>query len=273
MTAYYAAVICAIVISTIIILIIQYKLRRLKLKACLAIAGASLISASAMPAVYYVITMSCKGIEVSQLPLIATIGATGVCLLLGLIFGIVISHSISSDKQETAQTAAGEASMTVEAAEVAVVQEEVRKNNLEQIYETLSNENSREMAYYAENSTNEADNLEISVDSSEITDKISIDNYMQDSENLTLEDCIAKAWDLREQGESEAAVQYFMYALDRKPDKDLTFWIVLDICILYKNLGQRKLAEDILNSYYDSFSDIMDESVKEEIRININEVS
>jgi hypothetical protein len=80
------------------------------------------------------------------------------------------------------------------------------------------------------------------------------------------------ACDFRDKGEPEAAAQYFMYALDRKPEKDLTFRIVIDICVLYKSLGQRKLAEDILNSYYDSFNDIMDESVKEEILLNINEV-
>lgn len=273
MLQYYAAVVCAIIISTIIIIFIQYKLKKLKLKACLAIAAASLISASAMPAAYHVITMAGGGAE-GSLPLIATVGAIGASLLLGLIFSIIISGSIALDKNKTAIQADDKTeAVQAEEAATADVSEEVQDNYIEQIYNIMSDKNSSETENYGENSTEEADNTEISVDMSGNTDKISIDNYMQDSEKLTLDDCINMAFDFRDKGELEAAAQYFMYALDRKPDKDLTFWIVLDICVLYKSLGQRKLAEEILNSYYDSFGDIMDESVKEEILLNINEVA
>lgn len=273
MIVYYAAVICAIIISTVIILLIQYKLNKLKLGACLAIAAAALISASAMPVVYYVITLSYNGAKASH-PLIATIGGIGASLLLGFIFSLIISNSSALNRKEATQEADSVAASTEAAATTtADVSEKAQENYLEQIYDTMSNENSSETEDYAENSINEADNSEISVDRSEITDKISIDNYMQDSEDLSLRDCIDKACDLRDNGDAEAAAQYFMYALDRKPDKDLTFWIVLDICVLYKSLGQRGLAEEILNSYYDNFSDIMDVSVKEEILLNINEVS
>jgi hypothetical protein len=60
-----------------------------------------------------------------------------------------------------------------------------------------------------------------------------------------------------------------MYALDKKPQKELTFWIVLDICVMYKILGQQDLALDILDNYYDIYGEEMDNSVRKEIESNL----
>jgi hypothetical protein len=118
----------------------------------------------------------------------------------------------------------------------------------------------------------EEDGVEKSVDSSENTDKMGIESNMHDGGNMTIEECINEAYRLREAGDAEGSVLYYMYALDRKPHKELAFWIVLDICVLYKSLGQQDLALEILNGYYDIYGDEMDTSVKETIVRNLTDI-
>lgn len=87
--------------------------------------------------------------------------------------------------------------------------------------------------------------------------------------DLSISECIDEAFRLKENKDLEGAILYYMYALDRKPDTDLVFWIILDICVLYKALGQAELAREILESYAASYGDVMDESVKAEIERNL----
>lgn len=112
-------------------------------------------------------------------------------------------------------------------------------------------------------------NLEISVDSYENIDKMGIENIVHNRNSLTIEDCINEAFRLKGTGDFEGAILHHMCALDKKPGKELTFWIILDICVMYKSLGQQELALDILNSYYEAYGDTMDISVKDEIRRNL----
>jgi hypothetical protein len=133
-------------------------------------------------------------------------------------------------------------------------------------------ENTSESTNNAENMAKIENNLEISVDSSENIDKMGIENIEQESEILTIDECIEEAFRLKQQGDAEGAILYYMYALDKKPCKQLSFWIVLDICVIYKTLGQYELAFEILNCYYDVFGDIMDGSVREEIENNLSDM-
>ena len=97
--------------------------------------------------------------------------------------------------------------------------------------------------YYAnieENKPADENNFEKAVDSTENIDKMGIENTLHDSGSLTIEECIEEAFRLKALGDFEGAIIYHMYALDKKPEKDLTFWIVLDICVMYKSLGQRE---------------------------------
>ena len=114
---------------------------------------------------------------------------------------------------------------------------------------------------------------EKSVDSSEIIDKMGIENKVYDSRTVTIEECITEAFRLKEEGDFEGAILYFMYALDKKPQKELTFWIILDICVMYKSLGQHDLALEILNSYYKIYGDMMGTLVRDEIIRNLTDVS
>ncbi|MCX7711350.1 MAG: hypothetical protein N2484_16035 [Clostridia bacterium] len=85
------------------------------------------------------------------------------------------------------------------------------------------------------------------------------------TEKADVESYIDAAFRYKQEGKFEEAIQNYMQVLDGQPDKDLVFWVVLDICVLYRNLGQGELAKDILESYIASYGDIMDPGVKEEI--------
>lgn len=145
-------------------------------------------------------------------------------------------------------------------------------NYLEQIYDNMMHDKGTEAANNVEYVPKDENNLEKSVDSIENIDKMGIENKVQESENLTINECIEEAFRLKEQADGEGAILYYMYALDKQPEKELAFWIVLDICVLYKTLGQSELAYDILNSYNDAFGDIMDDSVRKEIEYNLSGV-
>lgn len=89
------------------------------------------------------------------------------------------------------------------------------------------------------------------------------------AEIRTVDGYIDEAFKLKENGDFEGAILYYMYALDMGPENDLVFWIILDTCVLYKELGQTELARDILESYVNIYGNIMDTSVKVEIEKNL----
>jgi len=80
---------------------------------------------------------------------------------------------------------------------------------------------------------------------------------------------IDEAFRLKVNCDFEGAILYYMYALDKKPDKDLAIWIILDICVLYKALGQSELARDILENYFCTYNELLDNSIKAEIESNL----
>ncbi len=84
-----------------------------------------------------------------------------------------------------------------------------------------------------------------------------------------IEQYIDTAFRLKANGDLEGAILHYMYALDSSPDRELVFWIILDICVLYKSLGQTELARDILESYIAGYGDVMDIAVKNEIVNNL----
>ncbi|MCX7842897.1 MAG: tetratricopeptide repeat protein [Clostridia bacterium] len=134
--------------------------------------------------------------------------------------------------------------------------------------------------------------FEKSVDSKQNIDTMCIESNIAENESIveTLEDApdtvplqisnsvvdqpdiecyIDRAFNLKSGGKLQEAVQCYMDALEQSPDKDLVFWIVLDICVIYKTLGQTELAREILDSYITVYGDIMEASVKDEILRNL----
>ena len=60
-----------------------------------------------------------------------------------------------------------------------------------------------------------------------------------------------------------------MNVLEQNPEDDLVFWIILDICVLYKSLGQVELAKAMLEDYIKIYGGVMDYSVLLEIERNL----
>jgi len=57
--------------------------------------------------------------------------------------------------------------------------------------------------------------------------------------------------------------------LEKKPDDQLILWIVVDICSLYKQLGQNELARETMESYMNTYGTSLDPAMKEELLKNI----
>lgn len=87
--------------------------------------------------------------------------------------------------------------------------------------------------------------------------------------SMSLDEYISEAFRLKENGDLEGAILYFMYALDKNPDDQLAFLIVLDICSLYKELGQIDHAKELLSNYIGDSGEYMDDSARYEIEKNL----
>ncbi len=85
------------------------------------------------------------------------------------------------------------------------------------------------------------------------------------AEKNNVEACIEKAFDFKAKGQLLEAVECYIKALDKGPEDDLILWIVVDICSLYKQLGQDYMAKEMMMSYIETFGDNLSPQVREEI--------
>lgn len=262
MPIYTAAITSVIVVSAVIIFLVFNKLKILSFKTLLSITLASLICAISLPGIFNIISSRLNGL--AEKLLLITVATAAIYIVLAFILSMIISRVIPGlgAVPKTTKSLISEAGLSET--------EATDENYLEQIYASIIHENENQMPNPVENTVEEVNNLEISVDSSEKIDKMGIENIVPNSEILTIGECIEEAFRFKEQSDAEGAILYYMYALDKKPQKELTFWIVLDICVMYKDLGQYELAFDILNNYHDVYGDIMDVSIKEEIENNLS---
>ena len=280
-TYYTVAATIAILISAVVIFLIFSKLKLLSLRLLISTTVAALLTAISLPGVYSILSVNEKSISVLSATLPVAAVTMAIYIVLVIVLSVVISHVIpkTGAKQEETVLQADEAALSESDPSV---NKAADGNYLEQIFINMNHEeehfeftgdaereNEPESVEKAEKVDVGENNFEKSVDSDENIDKMGIENIVQESENLTIEECIEEAFRLKAQGDGEGAILYFMYALDKMPDQDLTFWIVLDICVLYKALGQSDLAFDILNGYYDTFGENMDISVRKEIESNL----
>ncbi len=115
---------------------------------------------------------------------------------------------------------------------------------------------------------------EKNVDTPDIIDKMGIETISNTSvsfsDPLNVDQLIDRAFLLKQEGRDLEAASLFMNALDMKPDTEVVFWIVLDICVIYKNSGQTELAEEILQIYLNEYKDLMSNEVKEQILQSLN---
>jgi tetratricopeptide (TPR) repeat protein len=308
MFVYIIVVFSIVLITSALLLLVFNKIRLLNYRTVLAIALSSVLSGLLFPGLFNLISGSRPGGADIPTLLFVMLSIVVLYILLAFVLGVIISFVIPGGAFKAAvadNTAAGrlQEPEREEAAVGNTSREEGGVNNLlEEIYSIHAVENGSEDANNGDNVIKTENYLEKSVDSAENIDKMGLENLEQGeamledvaensgfieetthpiteglpeedglkaAENLSVNDCVDEAFRLKELGDFEGAILYYMYALDRKPDKDLIFWIVLDICVLYKNLGQIDFAQEILSGYVDGYSDVMDSSVREEIERNL----
>lgn len=70
-------------------------------------------------------------------------------------------------------------------------------------------------------------------------------------EEENLEQCIEKAFDLKGAGLVEEALLYYRRILSLKPEKELAAWVCIEICSIYKELGQLARVSELLEEIRD----------------------
>ncbi len=81
---------------------------------------------------------------------------------------------------------------------------------------------------------------------------------------------VLKAFDYKVKGQKEQALQYYTKALNYNSlNSDMVFWIVLDICTLYKELGLNELAFNILDSVAQRYGSVLKPEIRTQIINNL----
>ncbi len=83
---------------------------------------------------------------------------------------------------------------------------------------------------------------------------------------------VLKAFECKDDGRKEEAIEYYFKALDFNPDNEMIFWIVLDICTLYKQLGLSNLASSILEGLVHEYGSIIKPEIRDEILFNLKQI-
>ncbi len=134
--------------------------------------------------------------------------------------------------------------------------------------ELLQNEH----AVYGEAlAASEAQNEEAAVVAQEqdhSTEQVLLQETVVETE-LSAGSLVMKAFESKDRGRKDTAVEYYLKALEQRPDREMIFWIVLDVCTLYKQLGLMELARNILEGMVDKYGTIIQPEIKEEIINNL----
>ncbi|NJD03349.1 MAG: hypothetical protein FIA99_12325 [Ruminiclostridium sp.] len=282
MIIYIIVVFGIVIITSTLLMYILNKIKMLNYRMILALSLSSVIAGLSFPGIVNFVSIG-KGVMVDVPQLVFVLVATSVLyIMLVFIISVIISVVIPDSTfsaiasgfiKERVNRVNNETQTPVTEKIESAGNENIRqvRNYLEEIYGNKVVETVNIGTNIEDNTQQPENNLEKSVDSVENIDKMRLETFEQDnSSHLSLEDCVDEAFRLKEQGDCEGAILYFMYALDRKPGKDLTFWIVLDICVLYKSIGQVGFARNMLSTYFDTYSDFMDDRVREEIESNLS---
>lgn len=95
---------------------------------------------------------------------------------------------------------------------------------------------------------------------------VTVESGMTES---TVQSLVAKAFENKAAGKKDLAVECYMQALEHEPDKEMIFWIVLDVCTLYKELGLQELAKNILEAIVLRYDTAIKPEIKEGIISNL----
>jgi len=108
------------------------------------------------------------------------------------------------------------------------------------------------------------DNVEFvkdSVDTSQIIDKMGISNTPgQEIRHDDIKIFINKAFDCLNGGDPVEAAEYFYYAITQHPPLYLEIQIVIQLSMVYSELGRADLSLDIMNEYIEKYRNILSDS-------------
>jgi len=143
-------------------------------------------------------------------------------------------------------------------AEIEVVEIDIVESKVPQL-ETAEAEQSQK----SPSDGNYADEFEIEND---IIDIIEYSEEIAESESIIdANSLVLKAFESKDADRKEEAIECYMEALQNEPDNEMIFWIVLDVCALYKQLGLSELAKNILEGLVSEYGTAIQPEVKMEI--------
>lgn len=309
MVIYIIVVFGMVAVTSAVLIYIFRKMQMLNYRMILAVSLSSILAGLLFPGMFLLVskdkgimvdparlTFTMAVTVVIFIVLVLTLSTVVSVVIPGGAFAVNVFGNKKAEGEDGCETPAVE---KIEPAAKEAPPQEV--NYLEEIYGKLVVEAADTSADIDEYTQPTENNLEKSVDSAENIDKMRLETLQQDDstpdgnlpqneeylaidttegENaavqaadaageLGLEGCVDEAFRLKGQGDCEGAILYFMYALDRKPDRELAFWIVLDICVLYKSIGQVDFARDMLSTYFNTYHGFMDDQVRNEIESNL----
>ena len=86
----------------------------------------------------------------------------------------------------------------------------------------------------------------------------------------TVEQYVDLAFNAKKEGHLIEAVEFYIQALEKKPEEQLILWIIIDVCSIYKELGQETLAKEMIQSYIDTAGDSISQEVKDDLINNFD---
>ncbi len=96
----------------------------------------------------------------------------------------------------------------------------------------------------------------------DVVESQALENKMAEIDSNSL---VFKAFDYKDVGKKEEAIQCYLEALQHEPNNEMIFWIVLDVCALYKQLERTDLAIIILEGLVSQYGAAIQPEVKKEI--------
>jgi len=85
---------------------------------------------------------------------------------------------------------------------------------------------------------------------------------------MTVEQCIDSAFAAKTEGKYVEAIEYYIQALEKKPEEQLILWIIIDVCSLYRELGQESLAKEMIQSYIETAGNSISQEIKDDLTKN-----
>ncbi|MGE5329769.1 MAG: hypothetical protein ACM3KR_09710 [Deltaproteobacteria bacterium] len=97
-------------------------------------------------------------------------------------------------------------------------------------------------------------------------------NHVLNSEGseiqMTVEKFIDSAFAAKTEGKYLEAIEYYIQALEKKPEEQLILWIIIDVCSLYRELGQEDIAKEMIKSYIETAGNSISQEVIDDLKKN-----